>query len=82
MAEAIAIFKEPVKVSDQNERWLDEALNIWNSEFQDTDLAVHRSMYGTWSQNPREAQIFVRASKKYRQWLVEKLTQDLRLEDA
>lgn len=82
MTEAIAIMKEPVKVSDPNESWLDKALNIWNDEFKDADFAVQHAVYGSWSQNLREAKIFVQSSPQYRQWLVEKVTQDLRSEDA
>lgn len=82
MAEAMEIFKEPVRISDSNERWLGEALEIWNSEFQGISFAVQHAMYGKWSQNLRDARIFVQSSREYRRWLVEKTEQDLGLKDV
>ena len=81
ITEAVNALREPVRISNSNEQWLSQAMDIWKNEFQGVNFAVQHVIYGSWSQSRQDAQIFVQASRGYRRWLVEKIARDLGLDN-
>ena len=53
-------------MTDSGEKWISEAMKLWENEFEESDYRVSRFVFDRWSNNPRNAQIFVMGSRQFR----------------
>lgn len=81
MGELIEVFKKPIDTVNHDERWVNEALDIWERDFNLEPFEVTEAMFKEWNMSARNAHFFVRGGDNFRNQLVARLRSRLGVED-